>query len=66
MIRNVKKFLRDNEKKRLKFLRGLSIKRAADILGSMISSSLLRAFTSKPKSFPLSLEKSLKHAKFAR
>jgi hypothetical protein len=66
MIKNIKAFLRESEKKRRDFLKTLNLNRAAKILGSLISSDLLSALVSKPKETPLSIEKSLKHAKLPR
>jgi len=66
MIKNIKRFLKESEKKRKAFLKTLSIRKAIKILESLISSNLLKELTSMPKTTPISLEKSLKHAKPSR
>jgi len=66
MIKDIKIFLQESEKKRRNFLKTLSLGRAVKILESLISSNILAALVSKPKEIPLSLEKSIKHAKLPR
>ena len=66
MIKNIKRFLKESEKKRNAFLKALSIRKAVKILESLISSNLLKELISMPRSTPVSLEKSLKHAKPSR
>ena len=66
MIKNIKRFLVESEKKKKEFLKKLSIGQAAKIMGNLISSNLLRELVSRPKETPLAIKQSLKHAKLAR
>lgn len=66
MIKNIKQFLKESKKKRKAFLEALSIRKAIKILESLISSDLLKELIVKPKEIPMSLEKSLKHARPSR
>lgn len=66
MIKNIKQFLIESEKKRNAFLKTLSVKKVIKILENLISSTLLKELISMPGTTPVSLEKSLKHAKSSR
>lgn len=66
MIKNIKKFLKESEANREKFLKALTIRNSIKILESLLASKLLSALTFKHKDTPLSIEKALKHAKLAR
>ena len=66
MIKNIKKFLKESETARKKFIKSLTLKNSIKILENLLTSKLLGSLAFKHKDAPLSLEKSLKHAKFAR
>jgi hypothetical protein len=66
MIKNIKRFLKESENKRKKFLKKLTKNKAAEILGNLISSNILNKLISRPKAHPVSIEKMLRHAKLSR
>jgi len=65
MIKNIKRFIKESKAKRKNFLQKLSFRKSVKILENLLSSNLLNKLIFKHKDHPLSLEKSLKHAKLA-